>query len=346
MPTAKKTATDFDESKKIWMDGKFVDWNKATVHIGVHALHYGSAVFEGIRCYNTAKGPAIFRLKEHVRRLTDSAKICRMHTDFTTDQIEKACIDSIKINKWEAAYLRPIIYRGYSALGVLPRHNPVNVAVMTWYWGKYLGKKAETGVDVMVSSWRRAAPDTFPTMSKSGANYLNSQLIKIESVAMRAEMDPAKVAADELGYEQFDEGIALDVFGYVSEGSGENIFLVRDGVVYTPPLGSALLPGITRNSVLQLLDEMGVKVVEMNIPREMLYVSDEIFFTGTAAEVTPIRSVDRQAVGKPVMEKPLPDGSAYISRGKVGDLTKKLQKRFMDIVAGKAKDKYGWLTHV
>jgi len=242
--------------------------------------------------------------------------------------------------------LRPLIFRGYSSLGVLPKHNPISVVVMSWYWGKYLGKKAESGVDVIVSSWRRAAPDTFPTMAKSAPNYLSSQLIKIESIAMRDGIDKAKTDADEIGYETFDEGIALDSFGFVSEGSGENLFVVRDGKVYTPQLSSALLPGITRISIMQLLEDMNIPVIETNIPREMLYVCDELFFTGTAAEVTPIRSVDRQAVGAVAEEKPLPNNSAWISRGKVGPLTKELRSRFMEIVSGKAKDKYGWLTYV
>ncbi|MCX7836103.1 MAG: branched-chain amino acid transaminase [bacterium] len=339
--------TEFDETKEIWFDGKFVPWKEATVHVGVHALHYGSAVFEGIRCYKTVHGPAIFRLKEHVRRLFDSAKICRMRIPYSREEIENACIESIRRNRWEEAYIRPLVFRGYASLGVLPKNNPINVVIMTWYWGKYLGPKAETGVDVMVSSWRRAAPDTFPTLSKSMANYLNSQLIKIESVAMRNGVDKENSTKDVIGFETFDEGIALNVNGTVSEGSGENLFLVREGIVYTPSLAEGVLPGITRHCVITILEkEMGLKVVETSIPREMLYICDELFFTGTAAEVTPIRSVDRIAVGEVVEEVPLPNESAYISRGGVGPITKELRQRLMDIVTGRAPDKYGWLTKV
>lgn len=339
--------TEFDESKEIWFDGKFVPWKDATVHVGIHALHYGSAVFEGIRCYSTLQGPAIFRLKEHIRRLFDSSKICRMRVPYTIEELESACIESIRRNQWEAAYIRPLVFRGYSSLGVLPKFNPINVVILTWFWGKYLGSKAETGVDVIVSSWRRAAPDTFPTMSKSTANYLNSQLIKIESVAMRQGIDASRTANDEIGFETFDEGIALNTFGNVSEGSGENLFFVRDGIVYTPSISEGVLPGITRNCAITLLEqEMGLKVIETVIPRDMLYLCDELFFTGTAAEVTPIRSVDRLAVGEVVEELALPNESAYISRGKVGPITRELRQRFMDIVTGKAPDKYGWLTKV
>ncbi|MDK9698860.1 MAG: branched-chain amino acid transaminase [bacterium] len=346
MPTKKKSV-EFDEGKKIWFDGKMVDWKDANVHVGIHALHYGSSVFEGIRCYNTKNGPAIMRLKEHMRRLSDSARICRMRVPFTIEQLEKAALETIKVNEWKEAYLRPLVFRGYHSLGVLPKDNPINVVIMSWYWGKYLGAKALNGVDVMVSSWNRAAPNTFPTMAKTAPNYLNSQLVKIESVAMRAELDPEKVAADELGYEQFDEGIALNTQGFVSEGSGENLFIIRDGIVYTPPAAAMILPGITRMCAITIMErDMGLKVVEANIPREMLYICDELFFTGTAAEVTPIRSVDRQAVGEVVAEKKLPFGGAYISRGKIGPITKELQERFLAIVKGEAPDKYGWLTHV
>ncbi|MDP2960000.1 MAG: branched-chain amino acid transaminase, partial [candidate division Zixibacteria bacterium] len=266
------------------------------------------------RCYKSKKGPAIFRLKEHTDRLFNSAKIYRMKIPFTKEEINQAIIDLIKINKLDECYIRPVAYRGYKQLGVDPTGCPIDVSIAVWKWGKYLGKDAlENGVSVCVSSWNRMAPNTFPAMAKSGANYMNSQLIKLE--------------AKEHGYV---EGIALDVYGYVSEGSGENIFIVRDGALITPSFGSSILPGIIRNTVLYLAQELGIKAIEENIPREALYIADEVFFTGSAAEITPISSIDKVSIGS----------------GKRGPLTAKLQERFFQIVSGEAEDKYGWLTYV
>lgn len=303
-----------DEKGKIWFSGKFVDWKDATIHVMSHVIHYGTAVFEGLRCYNTARGPATFRLKNHVRRLFDSAKIYRMTIPFTQDEIFDACQETVRINKLKSAYLRPIVFRGYNTLGVDPTGNPVEVAIGAMNWGKYLGDEAiNVGVDVRVSSWTRIAPNTFPAMAKCSANYMNSQLIKMEAMI-----------------DNYIEGIALDANGYVSEGSGENIFIIRDGVVFTPPLGASVLPGITRDSVITLAREMGYEVIEKIVPRELLYIADEVFFTGSAAEISPIKSVDRIPVGK----------------GKRGPITEKLQRRLFDIIEGKADDKYGWLEYV
>lgn len=239
----------FDGSGKIWMSGKLVDWNDATVHVGSHVLHYGSSIFEGIRMYDTPKGSAIFRLKEHIQRLFNSAKIYRMEIPYTFDQILDACLETLKANGDHDAYLRPIVYRGYKALAVDPRPCPVEVSIMTWRWGKYLGDDAlEKGVDVCVSTWTRMAPNTFPALAKCGANYMNSQLIKQEAIAN--------------GYV---EGIALDATGYVSEGSGENLFVVWDDKLLTPPLGNSVLPGITRDTIIKLARDMGIEVVEQMI---------------------------------------------------------------------------------
>ncbi len=299
--------------EKIWMNGKLVAWDDAKIHILSHVVHYGSSWFEGIRCYDTKKGSAIFRLDAHLRRLYDSAKIYRCDVPFTKQQLEKAIKDTIKANKLKACYIRPIVYRGYGEVGVNPLGCPVEVSIAVWEWGKYLGAEAlEKGIDVCVSSWRRPAPDTLPTIAKSGGNYLGSQLIKLEALAS--------------GYV---EGIALDAFGNVSEGSGENIFLVREKTVFTPPISAAILPGVTRSSIITIAKEMGYSVVEMNIPREMLFTVEEAFFTGTAAEMTPIRSVDRIPIGD----------------GKPGPVTLELQKAFFDIIRN-GKDKYGWLNFV
>ncbi len=298
----------------VWMDGKFVKWNDAKIHICSHVIHYGSAVFEGARAYNTEKGTAIFRLSDHTTRLFNSAKIYRMDIPFTKKQVNDAILQLIRKNKHSACYIRPIVYRGYNQLGVDPFPCPVNIAVATWEWGKYLGPEAlERGVDVMVSSWTRMAPNTFPAMAKAGANYMNSQLIKMEALKYG-----------------FAEGIALDVSGFVSEGSGENIFVVKDGKIITPPLGSTILPGITRNSVIQICKELGVELIEDMFLREFLYIADELFFTGSAAEVTPIRSVDKIKIGK----------------GKIGPITKKIQSRYLDYANGRTEDTYGWLTYV
>ncbi len=301
-------------TEKIWHNGRFIAWDEANIHVLSHVVSYGSSVFEGVRCYDTQRGPAIFRLKEHTRRLLDSAKIYRMPVPFSLDELVQAQIELVRVNRLRSCYIRPILLRGYGTMGVMPAGNPTEVFLACWEWGKYLGEEAMTqGVDVCVSSWNRMAPNTLPALAKAGGNYLNSQLIR-----MQADLD---------GYA---EGIALDRDGYVSEGSGENIFVIRDGRIHTPPLAASVLPGITRDSVLTLAREAGVPVVEMNIPREMLYIADEIFFTGTAAEVTPIRSVDRIPVGS----------------GRRGPVTERLQKAFFDIVEGRVEDRFGWLTPV
>ncbi|HEX9750620.1 MAG TPA: branched-chain amino acid transaminase [candidate division Zixibacteria bacterium] len=299
---------------KIWMNGRFVDWDDARIHVLSHVVHYGSSVFEGLRCYRTNKGPAIFRLDDHTKRLYNSMKIYRMELDYTPDQINQAIIDLIRINRIEECYIRPVVYRGYDTLGVHPAKCPIEIAIAVWKWGKYLGSDAlEKGVDVCVSSWHRMAPNTFPAMAKTGANYMNSQLIKMEALAH--------------GYV---EGIALDPYGHVSEGSGENIFLVRNGVLLTPSFGSSILPGITRNTVITLAQDMGISVIEEEVPREALYLADEVFFTGSAAEITPISSVDRIPIGKGVR----------------GPITRKLQDRYFGILTGSQPDTYGWLTPV
>jgi len=304
----------FDESTKVWFSGKFIDWKDATIHVMSHVVHYGSAVFEGLRCYETPKGAAIFRLKEHVHRLFNSAKIYRMKVTFTEEEVFNACVEIIKINGWKEAYLRPLIFRGYDSLGVAPGNCPIETVVGVWKWGKYLGKEAlENGVDVRVASWTRIAPNTLPALAKCGANYMNSQLIKMEALA-----------------DGYAEGIALDSSGYVSEGSGENLFVVSEGKVMTPPLGASVLPGITRDSVITLARDLKYDVKECLIPREMLYIADEVFFTGSAAEITPIRSVDRIIVGS----------------GKRGPITAKLQERFFAYLNGELPDKYGWLTYI
>ncbi len=303
-----------DEKGKIWYNGKLLDWKDAKIHVMSHVIHYGTSVFEGLRCYDTAQGAATFRLKDHVRRLFDSAKIYRMPIPFTQDEIFQACHETIRVNKLKSAYVRPIAFRGYNTLGVDPTDCPVDVVIGTMNWGAYLGEEAiNVGVDVRVSSWTRIAPNTFPAMAKCGANYMNSQLIKLEAMV-----------------DGYVEGIALDAAGYVSEGSGENIFVIRDGIIYTPPLGASVLPGITRDSVITLAREMGYEVVEKIVPRELLYIADEVFFTGSAAEISPIKSIDRIPIGE----------------GKRGPITQKLQRRLFDIVEGKADDKYGWLDFV
>jgi len=302
----------FNESGKIWFNGKLVNWKEANIHVLSHVVHYGSSVFEGIRCYRTKKGPAIFRLKEHVNRLFNSAKIYRMDVEYSEDEFSEAVIETIKANELVECYIRPVIFRGYGKLGVHPLENPLEYVIAVWSWGKYLGEEAlEKGVDVGVSTWRRLAPDTMPNIAKAGSNYMNSQLAKMESVAN--------------GYH---EAIMLDYQGMVSEGTGENVFLIKDEVLYTPPASTSLLPGITRDSIIKLALSMDIEVREELIPREMLYIADEAFLTGTAAEVTPIRSVDQITVGS----------------GKRGEITGILQKNFFDIINGEKEDKYGWLT--
>jgi branched-chain amino acid aminotransferase len=304
----------FPKSDRIWMNGKFVPWDDAKIHIGSHVIHYGSAVFEGLRCYATPEGSAVFRLDAHTERLFASAKIYRMDVPYTAEEIDRAILDTIATNRLEECYVRPVVYRGYGQLGVNPFPCPVDVAIMVWDWGKYLGSEAlEKGVDVCVSSWTRIAPNTLPAMAKAAANYMNSQLIKMEAI--------------KLG---FAEGIALDANGHVSEGSGENLFLVRKETLITPPLAAAGLPGVTRDSVLALARRLRIPVVEQVIPREMLYVADEVFFTGTAAEITPIRSVDKIVVG----------------RGARGPVTEALQKAFFDVLSCRVPDEFGWLSFV
>jgi branched-chain amino acid aminotransferase len=304
----------FQKVDKIWMNGKYVNWDDAKIHILSHVIHYGSGIFEGARCYNTPKGPAIFRLKEHTDRLFNSSKIYRMNIPFTKDEINQVIIDLIKMNKLKECYIRPLVYRGYESLGVDPTGVPIEVSIAVWPWGKYLGPEAlEQGVDVGVSSWRRNAPGTMPDMAKATANYMNGQLIRLEARAH--------------GY---IEGIALDVFGHVSEGSGENVFIVRNERLVTPPFGSSILPGITRNTIIKIAGDMGIEVIEETIPREALYIADEVFFTGSAAEVTPIRSIDGIKIGE----------------GSRGPITEKLQKAFFSIFTDGFDDKYNWLTYV
>ena len=299
---------------KVWMNGTMVDWADAKIHVGSHVVHYGSGVFEGIRCYDTPKGSAIFRLGQHMRRLMDSAKIYRM--DYTLDQPawEQAVLETIRANGLKACYIRPIIYRGYEALGVNPFPCPVDASIMVWEWGAYLGSDAqEKGVDVKVSTWTRSAPNTFPSLAKTVANYANSQLIKMEAIV-----------------EGYAEGIALDTAGYLSEGSGQNLFLVRDGILFTPPSSDAILPGITRDSVITLAKDNGVEVREAHLQREAIYIADEVFFVGTAVEVTPVRSVDKITVGT----------------GVPGPVTRMLQKAYFDAINGVTPDTHGWLTYV
>jgi branched-chain amino acid aminotransferase len=302
-------------TEKIWHNGRFIRWDEATIHVLSHVVSYGSSVFEGIRCYATPSGPAVFRLREHIRRMFDSAKIYRMENlGYSAEQLGEAMLELVRVNKMDSCYIRPIALRGYGEMGVNPLKNPIDVYIACWSWGKYLGEEAlAEGVDVCVSSWTRIAPNTLPALAKAGANYMNSQLMKMEALAN--------------GY---SEGIALDSAGYVSEGSGENIFVVRDGKIHTPPLGASVLPGITRDSVLLLARELDIPLVETIIPRELLYIADEVFFSGTAAEITPIRSIDRIPIGK----------------GRRGPIAEKLQKEFFAIVNGTKPDRYGWLTPV
>jgi branched-chain amino acid aminotransferase len=302
-------------TEKIWRNGHFIAWEQATIHVLSHVVSYGTSVFEGIRCYSTPSGPAIFRLPEHVRRMTDSAKIYRMENlGFSREQLAEAMVELVRVNKLDSCYLRPIVIRGYGDIGVNPLNNPIDVYIACWVWGKYLGEEAlAEGVDVCISSWNRLAPNTLPAMAKAGANYMNSQLIKMEALTN--------------GY---SEGIALDTAGYVSEGSGENIYVVRDGKILTPPIGNSVLPGITRDTVFHLANDLGIPISEAMIPREMLYIADEVFFSGTAAEITPIRSIDRIQIGK----------------GRRGAVAEKLQKEFFGIVNGTRPDRFGWLSPV
>ncbi len=307
-------------ASKVWHDGEFIDWNDARVHVMTHAIHYGSSVFEGIRCYKTEDGSAVFRLPEHMQRLRNSAKIYRMDTERSVQEYCDATVELIRQSGLEECYIRPIVFRGLDeenpAFGVNPFPNPITSYIAVWEWGKYLGEEAlEQGIDVCVSSWTRITSNSMPAMAKAGANYMNSQLIKMEAI---------------LG--GFAEGIALDDRGYVSEGSGENLFLVNNGKLITPPLGASILPGITRDSVIQIAKEMGIEVVETTVQRAALYLADELFFTGTAAEITPIRSVDRITVGQ----------------GKRGEITAKLQEEFFKVIRGQrpAPNDAEWLTYI
>jgi branched-chain amino acid aminotransferase len=297
----------------IWFNGELVPFEDAKIHVLSHVVHYGSSVFEGIRAYNTEKGTAVFRLREHMRRLFDSAKIYRMDIPYSLEELEQATLDTIVRSGLHSCYIRPIVFRGLGAMGVNPLHNHVETVIAVWEWGTYLGADAlENGVDVEVASWHRMAPNTFPALAKAGGNYLNASLSKMDAVLS--------------GY---DEGIMLNVDGFVSEGSGENVFVVRDGILYTSPVSMSILPGITRDSVVTLANQLGYTVKEQQIPREMLYLADELFFTGTAAEITPIRSVDHYQIGQ----------------GKRGPITKELQDAFNEVIQ-KGNDPHGWLTFV
>lgn len=300
--------------KKIWMDGEFVDWKDATMHVSAHVIHYGSSVFEGIRAYNVGGKANIFRLEEHNRRLHDSARIYRMEMPWTLDQTREAMVESIRVNGFDECYIRPVVYRGAGPMGVNPLRNPVKMFIMTWHWGAYLGEEAlAQGVDMQISTWTRNAPNTTPAFAKCGANYASGALIKMEAIKN--------------GYV---EGIALDRNGLVSEGSGENIFVARDGVLYTTPIGNSILGGITRDTIMTLAKEEGIEIKETAMPREFLYIADEVFAVGTAAEVTPIRSLDKIVIGE----------------GRRGPITEKLQTRYLNIVKGKEEDKWGWRTVV
>jgi branched-chain amino acid aminotransferase len=304
----------FPGTGKIWMNGKLVEWNDAQIHIASHIIHYGSGVFEGARCYDTVHGPACFRLDAHMRRLLDSARIYRMDPAFDQQTLTEATINLIQVNGFKACYIRPLIYRGYDSLGVNPLPCPIDVAIMLWEWPAYFTKEAiEEGIDVKIATWARNAPNTTPAMAKSVANYANAQLIKLEAIA-----------------EGYAEGIALDTQGNLSEGSGQNVFIVRDGVIHTPPIGSSVLSGITRDSVVTIAKDLGFEVREQTLPREMLYIADEVFFVGTAVEVTPIKSVDRVKIG----------------RGRRGPVTEAIQQKFFQIVKGEEPDRYGWLQFV
>ena len=302
------------ETEWIWHDGKFVKWADAQVHVLSHSMQFGSAVFEGIRCYETPQGPAVFRLREHLRRFMNSCKIYRMDMKYTPEDIFKASVEMLAKNAVASCYFRPMAIRGYGAAGMVPFDSPVEVYLPCWPWGAYLGDGAlENGVDACVSTWARVAPNTIPAGAKIAGNYLSGQLVKMEALA-----------------NGFDEGIALSPGGTISEGSGQNVFLVADGTVYTPPIDGTMLTGITRDTIITLARDFGIAVVEKTLPRELLYTADEAFMTGTASEVTPVRSVDKIKVGD----------------GKVGPITKRIQAEYLDIAKGKKPDRHGWLTMV
>jgi branched-chain amino acid aminotransferase len=304
------------KTEKIWHNGRFIAWDDAQIHVLSHVVNYASAVFEGIRCYSTPQGPAIFRLREHMQRLMNSAKVYRMDPPYTADDFCAAALELVRANNMDACYLRPIILRGYGDVNVNPFNCPIEAYMACWNWGKYLGAEAiEKGVDVCISTWTRMAPNTLPAMAKAIGNYLNSQLVRMEAVV-----------------NGFTEGIALDVNGHVSEGSGENIFLYAHGTLITPPLANSVLPGITRNSIFAIAQDLGIPVAEQLVPREALYIADEVFLCGTASEITPVRSIDRIAIG--------PKGQGR------GPITRQLQEEFFALVEGRKPDRFGWLTHV
>ena len=303
-----------DKATKVWIDGEFVEWKDANISVLSHVVHYGTSVFEGIRAYENENGVGVFRLKEHVQRLFDSAKIYKIDIPFTQEEIEEAILETLRVNDLGACYIRPIVFRGYGELGVNPLGCPVNVVIAAWEWGSYLGEEGmANGVYIGVASWRKPAPDTFPALAKCGANYMNSQLAKLEAID-----------------NGFDEAIMLDYEGHVSEGSGENIFLVEGEKLFTPAMSSSNLKGITRDSIMTIARDLGYEVVEEVISRERLYSANEVFFTGTAAEVTPIRSIDHRQIGI----------------GKRGPISEKIQTAFFDIVEAKVEDKYNWLSYI
>jgi branched-chain amino acid aminotransferase len=303
-----------EKTEKIWHNGKWIAWDDAKLHVLSHVVSYGSGMFEGIRCYDTPQGPAIFRLREHMQRLINSARIYRMELPHTVEEFCSVACELVRLNKMGACYVKPLVLRGYGEVGVNPLNSPIEVYMACWKWGAYLGPEAlSKGVDVCVSTWTRIAPNTLPAMSKAAANYMNSQLIRMEAAL-----------------NGFAEGIALDTLGQVSEGSGMNVFVVHDGILYTPTLGASILPGITRDAVIKLAQDLNIAVKEAAIPREMLYIADEVFFVGTAVEVTPIRSVDKIVVGK----------------GSAGPVTRKIQEEFFGVTSGKKEDRHGWLTQV
>ena len=304
----------FNENGKVWMNGSLVPWKDANIHIASHAVHYGSSLFEGFRAYRNPKGTAILCLQDHIHRLFNSCKIYRMEIPYTEEDLCRAVVETVKANDLKSGYIRPLVYRGYNSLGVNPFPNPVDCAVLAWEWGQYLGEEAlREGVDVKISTWQRMAPNTFPALAKAGANYMNSQLIKMEATL-----------------EGYVEGIALNVCGHVSEGSGENLFILHDGVLRTPPLSSSVLLGITRKCIIKIAGELGVPVVEETIPREMLYIADEVFFSGSAAEITPIRAIDKIEIGS----------------GKRGPVTKKIQDEYFGILRAEKTDRHNWLTYI